>query len=44
MKDKKFIESKIIDRYEVLSDNKWVDIKAIHKTIEYEEWHLITQT
>jgi len=42
--DKKFIESKLIDGYEVLSDSGWSNIKAIHKTIEYDEWSLITQS
>lgn len=41
--EKKFIESKTINRYEVLSDDKWVNIDAIHKTIEYEEWLLRTK-
>lgn len=42
--DKKFIETKILQDLEVLTDDGWIDIKAIHKTIEYEEWILITQT
>jgi hypothetical protein len=40
--NKKFIESKKIDDYEVLTDTGWVDINAIHKTIEYDIYHLIT--
>ena len=44
--DKKFIKTKILQDLdlEVLTDDGWVDIKAIHKTIEYDEWVLITQT
>jgi len=40
--NKKFLESKKINDYEVLTDTGWVDINAIHKTIEYEVIHLIT--
>jgi len=40
--DKKFIESKKIDDYEVLTDDGWVNIDAIHKTIKYEIYHLKT--
>ena len=42
--DKKFIETKILQDLEVLTDDGWIDIKAIHKTIEYDEWVLLTQT
>jgi hypothetical protein len=42
--DKKFIKTKILQDLEVLTDDGWVDVKAIHKTIEYDEWVLITQT
>jgi len=42
--NKKFIETTILENYEVLTDNGWTDINAIHKTIEYEEWVLKTQT
>lgn len=44
MVDKKFIETKILNDYEVLTDNGWVEINAIHKTIEYEEWLLKTES
>jgi len=40
--DKKFIDSKILENYEVLTDDGWVDIQAIHKTIEYNEWMIRT--
>lgn len=40
--NKKFIESKKIDNYEVLTDDGWVDINAIHKTVKYEICHLVT--
>lgn len=39
---KKFIESKKIDDYEVFTDTGWVDINAIHKTIEYDICRLVT--
>lgn len=41
--DKKFIRTSILDDYEVLADSGWVNINAIHETIEYEEWSLSTQ-
>lgn len=40
--DKKFIKSKKLSDYEVLTDTGWVDINAIHKTIEYDIWILET--
>ena len=43
MSDKKFIDSKLLDKYEVLTDSGWVDIKAIHKTIEYNIFILKTE-
>lgn len=36
MIDKKFIKTKILENYEVLTDDGWVDIKAIHKTVKYK--------
>lgn len=42
--NKKFIKSKILDNYEVLTDNGWTNIDAIHKTIEYDEWVLKTHS
>jgi hypothetical protein len=39
---RKFIESKKIDDYEVLTDTGWVNINAIHKTIKYDVCHLFT--
>ena len=40
--NKKFVESKRIEEYEVLTDSGWANIDAIHKTIKYELIHLIT--
>ena len=40
--ERKFIESKKINDYEVLTDRGWVNIDAIHKTIPYDVCHLIT--
>jgi hypothetical protein len=42
--DKKFIKSKKIDDYEVLTDTGWVGIDSIHKTIEYDIWLLETDS
>lgn len=44
MYDRKFIDTIEIDEWEVETDSGWSDIKAIGKTIEYDEWVLITQT
>jgi len=41
--NKKFIESKKIDEYEVLTDSGWVNIEAIHKTVKYQIYHLKTE-
>jgi len=41
--NKKFIESKKIDNYEVLTPNGWVNIDAIHKTIEYDVYLIKTK-
>lgn len=40
---KKFIKSKIINDYDVLTDDGWVNINAVHKTIEYDIWYLETE-
>ena len=40
---KKFIKSKVLNNLEVLTDDGWVDINAIHQTIEYDEWILKTE-
>lgn len=40
--NKKFIRSKRVTEYEVLTDSGWEDIEAIHKTIKYEKYHLKT--
>lgn len=40
--NKKFIESKKINDYEVLTDTGWVNIDAVHKTIPYTIYHLKT--
>jgi hypothetical protein len=41
--NKKFIESKKIDEYEVLTPQGWVNIDAIHKTIKYDTYILKTE-
>jgi hypothetical protein len=40
---KKFIKSKKIKDYQVLTPDGWVDIKAIHKTIKYDVYCLKTE-
>jgi replicative DNA helicase len=41
--DRKFIETIELDDWQVETDTGWSDIKAIGKTVEYEEWILKTQ-
>lgn len=43
MYERKFIDTIEIDEWEVETDTGWSDIKAIGKTIEYEEWFLKTE-
>lgn len=38
----KFIEAHEVDDLEVSTPNGWVKIEGIGKTIEYEEWYIIT--
>lgn len=38
----KFIEAYEINDLEVLTPNGWVNIEGIGKTIEYDEWYIIT--
>ena len=38
----KFIEAYEVDDYEVLTPNGWINIEGIGKTIEYEEYKIIT--
>jgi len=42
--DKKFIESKKITDYEILTDDGFKDVCALHKTIEYDMYKLILET
>lgn len=41
--DKKFISSKIISDYEILTDVGFKDVVALHKTIPYEVYNLILE-
>lgn len=41
--DKKFIDSKIISDYEILTDEGYKDVVALHKTIPYEVYNLILE-
>lgn len=38
----KFVEAYEVNGYEVLTPNGWVNIEGIGKTIEYDEWEIIT--
>jgi hypothetical protein len=38
----KFIEAYEVNDMQVLTPNGWVDIEGIGKTIEYDEWYIIT--
>jgi hypothetical protein len=38
----KFIEAYEVNDMQVMTPNGWVDIEGIGKTIEYEEWYIIT--
>ena len=42
--DRKFVESFDVDDYEIETDSGWVSISHIHKTIEYDEWEIITES
>lgn len=41
--DRKFIDTKLTDKWEVLSDNGFTNIEAIGKTIQYDVWLLKTE-
>lgn len=38
----KFVEAYEVDDMQVLTPSGWVDIEGIGKTIEYDEWYIIT--
>ena len=42
--ERKFIDTIETDEWQIETDSGWSDIKSIGKTIEYDEWVLITQT
>lgn len=41
--DRKFIDTKKVDNYEVLTDKGWKNISAIGKTIPYQIWEIKTK-
>lgn len=41
--NRKFIDSIDIDEWEIETDTGWEEITSIHKTIEYDEWKIITE-
>lgn len=40
--ERKFVETRSLDGYEVLSDTGWVDAVAIGKTVPYRAWEIET--
>lgn len=40
---KKFLQSKLIEDFEVLTDNGWKEIVAVHKTIPYDVYTINTE-
>lgn len=40
----KFVEAYEVNNLEVLTPNGWVNIEGIGKTIEYEEWKIVTDS
>jgi len=42
--NRKFIDTIETDEWQIETDSGWSDIKQIGKTIEYDEWILMTQT
>lgn len=41
--EKKFIQSSLIDDFEVLTDSGWEEIVAVHKTVPYEVYVVLTE-
>jgi hypothetical protein len=42
--ERKFIESIDLDEWEIETDSGWQDISAIHKTVEYQKYTVITES
>ena len=42
--ERKFIESFDVSDWEIETDTGWEDIESIHKTIEYQEWIIETES
>ena len=42
--ERKFIDTIDVDEYEIWTDEGWKDLTQIHKTIEYEEWEISTES
>jgi hypothetical protein len=43
METEKFIESRKIEDYEIWTDEGWVDIQEVHKTIKFDVWVVETE-
>ncbi len=41
--ERKFVDSLDVTDWEVLSDDGWHDVTAVHKTVEYDVWRLILE-
>lgn len=43
METEKFIESRKVEDYEIWTDEGWVDIQKVHKTIKFDVWVVETE-
>jgi hypothetical protein len=43
METEKFIESRKVEDYEIWTDEGWVDIQEVHKTIKFDVWTVETE-
>lgn len=43
MDAEKFIESHIVEDYEIWTDEGWVDIQQVHKTVKFDVWVVETE-
>jgi hypothetical protein len=43
METEKFIESRKVEDYEIWTDEGWVDIQEVHKTVKFDVWTVETE-
>ena len=43
METEKFIESRKVEDYEIWTDEGWVDIQEVHKTVKFDVWAVETE-